>query len=348
MKKKQTPKAYASKSGLLAVGTFVVDYQKRVDHYPAERLSSQILSEQISNGGAPLNILIDLAKLNVDFPLFAAAKVGQDLDGKYIIDCCTENKIDITQIKAIEGANTGYTDVYTTVTNGKHTCFHFCGIGDTFSREDVKVRAVNPKMLFLGSLGALGNMDVFNPKFGRKGATQLLRYARKHNITTVAEIAPIDRTANLDQFAETLAETDYLIINDRLTESFLRTELYSESQFDPHLSKEAANKLLTYGIRKAVIIQSGMSAIYVGTDGTTHHQLGFFLPWDQRAGSAGVDHAFIAGFLEGLYHEKPIDLMLRQGLAASTLCRRDLTPSGAIKPLRECMDFCGKLTTSAI
>jgi sugar/nucleoside kinase (ribokinase family) len=336
-----------NKSGLLAVGTFVVDYQKRVDHYPSERMSVQILSEQISNGGAPLNILIDLAKLQVDFPLYAAAKVGQDLDGMYIIDCCKEHNIDISQIKAIEGASTGYTDVYTTASSGKHTCFHFCGIGDTFSREDVKLRAVNPKILFLGSLGALGKMDEFNSEFGRKGATQLLRDARKQNMITVVEIAPIDRTANLDGFSETLAEADYLIINDRLTESLLHTELYSDSQFDPHHSTEAAKKLLSCGIRKAVIIHSGSSAIYVGADGSSHYQLGYFLPWVQRVGSAGVDHAFSAGFLEGLYHDKPIDLMLKQGLAVSTVCRRDLTPSGAIQSLHECMDFCRKLTTSA-
>jgi len=343
----ETPASYSSKSGLLAVGTFVVDYQKRVDHYPSERTSAQVLSEQISNGGAPLNILIDLAKLKVDFPLYAAAKVGQDLDGKFIIDCCRENDIDTSQIKAIAGASTGYTDVYTTVSNGKHTCFHFCGIGDTFSREDVKLRAVNPKILFLGSLGALGKMDEYNPEFGRKGATQLLRDARKQDIITVVELAPIDRTADLEGFSETLAEADYLIINDRLTESLLHTELYSDGQFDPHLSTEAAKQLLNCGIRKAVIIQSGSSAIYVGSDGSTHYETGFFLPWDQRVGSAGVDHAFSAGFLEGLYYDKPIQLMLKQGLAVSAVCRRDLTPSGAIKPLRDCMEFCRKLTTSA-
>jgi sugar/nucleoside kinase (ribokinase family) len=342
-----TPEPNTSIPAFFAVGTFVVDYQKLLDHYPTERSGAHILSEQVSNGGAPLNILINLAKLEVDFPLFAAAKVGQDLDGKYIIECCIEHGIDISQIAAIPGASTGYTDVYTTKSTGRHTCFHFCGIGDTFSRKDVKLRAVAPKMLFLGSLGALGKLDEFNPEYGRRGATQLVRDARKQNITTVVEIAPIDHTASLDDFTETLAESDYLIINDRLTESLLNVELYSENHFDPELAKRAGKKLLDCGIRKAVIIQSGAAAVYVGADGNFHHQIGYFLPWDQRAGSAGVDHAFGAGFLEGLFHDKPIDLCLKQGLAVSTVCRRDLTPSGAIKSLDQCMDFCKKLNASA-
>lgn len=331
----------------LAVGTFVVDYQKLLDHYPTERSGAHILREEISTGGAPLNILINLARLKVDFPLHAAAKVGQDLDGKYIIECCIEHGIHIAQIAPIESASTGYTDVYTTKSTGRHTCFHFCGIGDTFSRKDVKLRAVNPKMLFLGSLGALGKLDEFNPEYGRRGATQLVRDARKQNILTVVEIAPIDHTASLDDFTETLSEADYLIINDRLTESLLNAELYSENQFDPELALRAGKKLLECGLRKAVIIHSGAAAVYIGADGSFHHRIGYFLPWDQRVGSAGVDHAFGAGFLEGLFHEKPIDLCLKQGLAVSTVCRRDLSPSGAITSLDQCMDFCKKLTASA-
>lgn len=331
----------------LAVGTFVVDYQKVVDHYPEERSGAHVLREQISNGGAPLNILVDLARLNVSFPLYAAAKVGQDLDGQFILDCCREHKIDISQIAPIEGASTGYTDVYTVEKTGRHTCFHFCGIGDTFSRKDVKLRAIAPKMLFLGSLGALGKLDDFNPEYGRRGATQLIRDARKQNIITVVEIAPIDRTAKLDDFSETLAEADYLIVNDRVTEALLNDELYSENQFDPELARRCGEKLLACGLRKAVIIQSGTAAVYVGADGAFHHQVGYFLPWDQRAGSAGVDHAFGAGFLEGLFHEKSIDLCLKQGLAVSTVCRRDLTSSGAITSLDQCMSFCHKLGATA-
>ena len=63
--------------GFLAVGTFVVDYQKVVDHYPDERSGAQVTRELVSNGGAPFNILINLARLQVDFPLHAAAKIGR-------------------------------------------------------------------------------------------------------------------------------------------------------------------------------------------------------------------------------------------------------------------------------
>ncbi len=48
--------------------------------------------------------------------------------------------------------------------------------------------------------------------------------------------------------------------------------------------------------------------------------------------------------MEGLYHDKPSDLCLKQGLAVATLCRGDLTASDGIPSLADCMTFCEKLS----
>ena len=333
------PTSQESLPPFMAVGTFVVDYHKLVVHYPSERACARVKRETMSNGGAPLNTLVNLANLKVDFPLYAGAKVGQDLDGKSILECCTKHGINTSQLNAIKDSSTGYTDVYTIESTGRHTCFHFCGIGDTFSRKDVKLRAVKPKMLFLGSLGALGKMDNYNPEYGRTGATQLIRDARKQGIITVVEIAPIDRPSKIEDYVETLAEADYLIINDRLTEEMMGIELHTEGQFDYQLARVAAQKLLDLGIRKAVFIRAGGGAICLDVDGNLTKKAGHLLPSTERVGSAGVDHAFGAGLMEGLYHEKPIDVCLKQGLAVATLCRRDLTSSDGIPSLAECLSF---------
>jgi sugar/nucleoside kinase (ribokinase family) len=323
----------------MAVGTFVVDYHKVLDHYPQERSSARVKGELISNGGAPLNTLVNLAKIGADFPLHAAAKVGQDLDGKLIVECCTKHGINTDQLIAVEGASTGYTDVFTVESSGQHTCFHYSGIGDTFARQDVKLRAVTPRILFLGSLGALGKLDQHNPQFGRRGATQLLRDARKQNITTAVEMAPTERHPKLAQFTESLAETDYLLINERLAEELTGVGLFADGQFDPELARDAAGVLLNQGIRQAVVIRTSVAAVYLNRDGSFHHRSGYLLPSAQRVGSAGVDHAFCAGFLEGLYHDKPIPDCLHQGLAVVASCRRHLTPSEGIPSLAECLDF---------
>lgn len=328
---------------LLAVGRFVVDYHKVVDHYPWERSAARVTKEVVSNGGAALNVLVDLALLKAGFPLYGSGRIGRDLDGGFLLDLCGGLGIDTTQVLPVEGASTGYTDVYTVESTGRHTCFHFDGAGDALSRKDVKLRAVAPGTLFLGALGALGQLDEFDPEYGRSGAAQLVRDARKQNITTVVELSPVGRGARLDRYQETLTETDYLIVNDRVTEELADLELYSENRFDPGLVRRAGQKLLDCGLRKGAVIQSGAGVAFVGADGGFEYHPGFFLPWDKRAGSAGVDHAFAAGLLEGLHRGRPIERCLRQGLAASTACRRDLTTSGGLTNLPACLEFCEAL-----
>lgn len=299
--------------------------------------------EEVSNGGAPFNTLVNLAKLGVDFPLHAAGKVGKDLDGQFVIECCKEHGIDTSQLAAIEGASTGYTDVFTVASTGRHTCFHYSGIGDTLGRSDIKLRAINPKILFLGSLGSLGKLDQLNTLYGRKGATQLIRDARKQNITTVLEISPSNGASSIKESIETIAQSDYLILNDGLAEDMLGIELNIDGHFDLDAARTAAKQLIRHGLRKAVILYARSTALYMGVNGTTIEQTSHRLPANQRIGTAGIDHAFAAGFLEGLYHDKPTDVSIRQGLAVATACRRALSPSAAILPLAECMKLYGEI-----
>jgi sugar/nucleoside kinase (ribokinase family) len=328
------------KPTILAAGTFVVDYHKTVKHYPNERASAKITGEVISNGGAPFNLLVDLAKLGTRAKLKAAGRIAQDLDGKFIVETCKEHNIDIAQLNYDKSAGTGYTDVFTVEESGRHTCFHFAGVGENFSREDVKLDAAKPDYLFLGSLGALGKLSSIDPETGRTYAAKLVRDARKRGITTIVEFAPLDRGASIENFTGTLSESDYIITNDRVVETITGMSLYSDNIFDPELARKAAQKILDTGLRIAIIIHSGAGAVYVGADGSFYKTSGYFLPWEERVGSAGVDHAFCAGFIDGLIGHKEEEECLRRGLAASTVCRKDLTPSNSIESMSACLDFC--------
>ena len=68
----------SARSGLLAGGTWIVDQVKMIDVYPQPEQLANIGSQAQGTGGAPYNVLIDLAKLGVPFPLSAAGLVGKD------------------------------------------------------------------------------------------------------------------------------------------------------------------------------------------------------------------------------------------------------------------------------
>src|SRR5919109_2440043 len=120
-------KSSASRRGLLAGGNWIIDQVKLIDVFPQREQLANIRSESQGTGGAPYNVLLDLAKLGADFPLSGAGLVGKDALGERILADCRERKIDTKFLRATDEANTSYTDVMTEEGNGRRTFFHYRG-----------------------------------------------------------------------------------------------------------------------------------------------------------------------------------------------------------------------------
>src|SRR5438552_3775361 len=99
--------------GLLAGGNWIIDQVKMIDVYPQPEQLGNIRGQSQGTGGAPYNVLIDLAKSGTPFPLFGAGLVGKDALGEQILDDCRRHKIDVRHINATPKAPTSYTDVMT-------------------------------------------------------------------------------------------------------------------------------------------------------------------------------------------------------------------------------------------
>src|SRR3954465_10141460 len=110
-------KASTARSGLLAGGNWIIDQVKMIDVYPQREQLANIRSQSQGTGGAPFNVLVDLAKLGVDFPLAAAGFVGKDLLGEQVFQSCRKYKIDTKFLKTHPLLSTSYTDVMTELGN---------------------------------------------------------------------------------------------------------------------------------------------------------------------------------------------------------------------------------------
>src|SRR5579871_1532861 len=104
-----------ARAGLLAGGNWIIDQVKLVDVYPQREQLANIRSQYQGTGGAPYNVLLDLAKLGAPFPLFGAGFVGDDALGREILADCRKHKIDARQIHVTPKAPTSYTDVMTEI-----------------------------------------------------------------------------------------------------------------------------------------------------------------------------------------------------------------------------------------
>src|SRR5260221_8543902 len=116
-----------SRRGVLAGGNWIIDQVKLIDVYPQPEQLANIRSQAQGTGGAPYNVLIDLARLGISLPLFAAGRVGRDALGQSILEDCKNQGIDTRFLRATAGAPTSYTDVMTEVEGGRRTFFHHRG-----------------------------------------------------------------------------------------------------------------------------------------------------------------------------------------------------------------------------
>src|SRR5213593_3107719 len=162
-----------ARSGLLAGGNWIVDQVKIIDVYPQPEQLANIGSQAQGTGGAPYNVLIDLAKLGVPFPLFAAGLVGKDAFGRFILDDCKKHKIDTRLLRSTAGAPTSYTDVMTEINGGRRTFFHHRGANALWDGGDLDFTKVRARIFHLGYLLLLAALDAPDKRLGTKAAALL-------------------------------------------------------------------------------------------------------------------------------------------------------------------------------
>ena len=78
----------SDRRGILGAGNWIVDHIKVIDAWPSQDKLANIRTEFRGTGGAPCNVLIDLAKLGANFPLTGAGIVGKDEAGDWILKTC--------------------------------------------------------------------------------------------------------------------------------------------------------------------------------------------------------------------------------------------------------------------
>jgi sugar/nucleoside kinase (ribokinase family) len=175
--------AQSERRGILAGGNWIVDRPKIIDVYPVQDSLANILRETSSNGGSPYNVLIDLARLQVPFPLFAVGLVGEDPAGEYIRSDCRAHGIDTHQLKICKEAPTSYTDVMTVQSTGRRTFFHQRGANAFLGAADFDFAESSARIFHLGYLLLLDRLDQPDPKYGTVAAN-LLAHAQSLGFKT--------------------------------------------------------------------------------------------------------------------------------------------------------------------
>jgi len=335
-------KSVSARSGVLAGGNWIIDQVKLIDVYPQPEQLANIRSQAQGTGGAPYNVLVDLARLGVSFPLFAAGLVSRDPLGQRILEDCRKHKIDARFLRTTCHAPTSYTDVMTEINGGRRTFFHHRGANALWDGADLDFTRVKARLFHLGYLLLLDALDAPDQAFGTRAAG-LLAAAQEIGLKTSVDVVSEDSDRFPKIVAPALKYVDYCIVNEVEAGKTTGFKVRQPAgRLDTVALRHAAGALLQMGVRELVVIHFPEGGFARTRKGEDCWQSSLNLPGKSIAGTAGAGDAFCAGVLLGLHEGWDLQRCLETGVCVAAASLSDPTCTGGVKPLKATLELARK------
>lgn len=326
----------ANRRGIACAGNWIVDHVKIVDVWPKPGNLANILAEEKGTGGCAFNVFVDLSRLEPSLPLEAIGLVGDDDDGRWIIEHVRPFAGPDHGLLVQPGAPTSYTDVMTVESTGARTFFHMRGANAFFDIEHVRIESLRSKIFILGYLLLLDRFDSSDPEYGTRAA-RLLAECQRAGLLTAIDLV----SAEAGRFAEVatpaMRYTDFCILNEVESGGVTGEQIRAASgDVDWNAAKSAAKKLAELGVRRNVTIHLPEGAISLDVaSGEIVQVPSLKLPEGFIKGAAGAGDAFCAGMLLGLHEDWPLEKSLRVAHASAAASMRHPTCTQAMATLKE-------------
>jgi sugar/nucleoside kinase (ribokinase family) len=326
----------SDRKGILGAGNWIVDHIKVIDAWPSEETLANIRTEFRGTGGAPCNVLIDLAKLGADFPLAGAGIVGRDEPGDWILETCERFGVNASLIRRTDQQPTSYTDVMTVERTGRRTFFHQRGANTLLDADSIRIDASGAKIFHLGYLLLLDRLDQPCAGFGTRAAELLAKASELGFITSVDVVSE-----ESDRFGRVVLPTlpflDFIFLNEFEAARIFSLEIRQGGKIDFPTLLKTAETLLAAGVRRWAIIHFPEGVLAASPDGRRIFQPSLLMPPGQIAGTAGAGDAFAAGFLLGYHDDLPMEDCLVYGVCAAAASLRHPSTTESVERLDACL-----------
>ena len=162
----------------------------------------------------------------------------------------------------------------------------------------------------------------------------MLAAASEAGLQTSVDMVSTEHPQFRDIALSAMPHTDHLIINEIEASRVLNRTLSSSD--GPALLK-ASRDLLALGVRQTVTIHTEHGAAACTFDQDEHYQPSLQLPAGYSQGATGAGDAFAAGLLYALHEGWPLADRLRLAVCTAAASLSHPTPSGGMKPVRDCL-----------
>lgn len=326
------------RKGILAGGNFIMDVVKMVDSWPSIESLANIHYQYNSNGGGAYNLLKNLSAMEVDFPLEAVGLIGHDNNGEMIRKDCESCGIITHQLQSTSEAKSSYTDVMTTVSDGRRTFFHYRGANALLNLKHFHLDNSNARIFHLAYMLLLDQLDRLDEQ-GISEAAKLLEQAGNMGFITSADLVSVNDNRFVSVVRPALPFIDILFLNEFEAEKITGCSLVENGLVQLRLAVDACRQLIEMGIRKWVLLHFPEGAVAMHVQGDFLLQGSVMLPSGKIAGAVGAGDAFAAGVLAEFHNDKTMEAALKMGVCAAAACLMHATCSGGILPSLACLQL---------
>ncbi len=268
-------------SDISVLGIFVADISFSGPKIPS--VGETILGNKynVGPGGKGCNQAIAIARLGgkVNF----ISKIGKDSYGELALNTLKKNNINIENIIQDEKLQTGVAGILVDQNSGKNAINVIVGAPSslTINEIDKQINLIKSSKIFLTQLEVPKDVTL-----------RCLKIAKENGCVTILNPAPASEISK-----EFYNNIDFFTPNETEAEFYTGIKITNEQE-----AKQAANKLLNLGIKKAIITLGEKGLFY--TDGK--EEIYLKASSVKAIDTTGAGDAFNGGLAYGLSIEKPI------------------------------------------
>ncbi len=324
------------RSGVLTAGTWCVDLNKSIPRWPAEDTMTTIDELDRQGGGSACNMAIDLKRLDPTLFVETMGLVGDDGDGRFLIQQCEKFGISHQWLRPLAGGVTPFSDCFNSRESGRRTHFFHPGVATDLTPDHFDFRATPARVLHLGLPGAHAIMDA--PwREESTGWAATLKRARAQGLQTNLEMVSTTRE-KVRAFGRSCApHLDLLIVNDYEIGAVGDIETRDANGAAPVKVEAALRAALALGPIRLAVAHFPEGAIAVTGDGSRFALGSVAMPPEKIAGVNGAGDAFAAGALYGWHQGWGIETCLKLGHACAAASMLEVSTTTGVMGVGECL-----------
>ncbi len=326
----------SARRGVLTAGTWCVDFNKSIPHWPAEDTTNEVVALDRQGGGSGCNMAIDLKRLDPDLPVETMGVVGDDDHATFLLAQCDAYGIERGGLVRLPGAATMSVDAFNVLSSGRRTHFFHPGAAAAMSPEHFNFSRSRARFLHLGLPGAHARMDA--PWGGdANGWVTTLREARRSGLVANLELMTIARARVAALARPCLPHLDMLIANEFEIGAVADVETRRTNGPDLAAIAAAVETTLSLGAMTLVVAHFPEGAIVATREGGRYTVGSVAIPDDAIAGANGAGDAFAAGMLYALHEGWEIEAAVRLAHACAAASARAVSTTAGVARAAECL-----------